>query len=116
MHDYHAVEALLDRITTELTGGERVVRVTIRVGPGLSPEALEQAYEILTKDTPLQGSSLVIEQRHDERECPACGEWWTVTPDNLAGHSLVCPSCGALSSLEGSAGMELVGIATGGTP
>ena len=112
MHDYHAVETLIERLTSELEGRElgRVAEVRIRASAVFSPEALQQAYEMLTRETPLQGSRLVVEELPDERECPACGKAWLVSPDDLAGHMLVCPSCGALSTIEGGSGIEVVGI------
>ena len=114
MHDYHAVKALVDRLTdgsTELP--TRVVEVRIRAGAAFSPEALQQAYEMLTPGTPLEGSTLVVEDLPQARSCSSCGRIWTVTREDLAGHLVVCPSCGSLSPIEGSTGLEVVEIAAG---
>jgi hydrogenase nickel incorporation protein HypA/HybF len=118
VHDYHAAEALVERLTGELDGTElgRVAEVRIRASPVFSPEALQQAYEMLTRETPLQGSRLVVEGLPDERECPACGSSWLVSSDDLVGHLLVCPSCGALSGIEGGAGIEVVAVTAGLRP
>jgi Zn finger protein HypA/HybF involved in hydrogenase expression len=111
MHDYQAVKALLERLTgSDDLRADRVAEVRIRAGVIFSPEALLQSYEMLTQDTPLEGSRLVIDEMRDERVCSACGISWTVTRADLAGHVLICPSCGAPSSVEGSTGIELVGI------
>ncbi len=112
MHDYHAVSALVERLTgdSHQLEGRHVAEVRIRASPVFSPEAMEQAYEMLTQDTPLAGSRLVVEALADRRECAACGQPWTVSRDDVAGHLLVCPSCGALSPLEGGSGIELVGV------
>lgn len=110
MHDYHAVEALVERLTSELAEVGCVTQVRIRADAIFSPEALQQAYEMLTLDTPLEGSRLAVERQPDEHECPACGKRWAATHDDLAGHLLVCPSCGALSAIEGSTGIRVVGI------
>jgi len=112
VHDYHAIKALVDHLRRELEklGAGRVDEVRIRADATLSPEALEQAYEMLTKDTPLEGSRLVIEEPPDERLCETCGASWTATHEDVAGHLLICPTCGALSAFEGSSGLELVGI------
>lgn len=112
MHDYHAVEALVERLTAEQDGDEleRVAEVRIRASVVFSPEALKQAYEMLTRETPLEGSRLAVEELPDERECPTCGTSWLVSRDDVAGHLLVCPSCGALSPIEGGSGIEVVGL------
>lgn len=114
MHDYHAVRSLIERLTdgsTELP--IPVAEVRIRAGAAFSPEALQQAYEMLTPGTPLEGSSLVVEDLPQERSCSMCGRTWTVAREDLAGHLVVCPSCGALSPIEGSTGLEVVEIAAG---
>jgi Zn finger protein HypA/HybF involved in hydrogenase expression len=112
VHDYHAVEALIERLTGEFDDLEleRVAEVRIRASPVFSPEALEQAYEMLTRETPLESSRLVVEELPDERTCPSCGGSWLVSRDDLAGHLLVCPSCGTLSTIEGGSGIEVVGV------
>ena len=110
MHDHHAVKALVERLAIGIVGTERIAEVRIRAGATFSPEALEQAYEMLTQGTLLEGSRLVVEPGQDERECPACGNTWGATNEDLAGHWVVCPSCGAPSAIEGSTGIEVVGI------
>ncbi len=106
------MKALIDRLTTELPNVdlERVTQVTIRADPMFSPPALEQAFEMLTPGTPLEGSRLVVEDREDERECPECGTTWTVSPEDVAGHLVLCPSCGTPSLIEGTGGIELVSV------
>jgi Zn finger protein HypA/HybF involved in hydrogenase expression len=110
VHDYHAAEALVERLKGELDHPERVTEVRIRAAATYSPEALQQAYEMLTQGTPLKGSSLVVEERPDERECPSCGKSWHVSRDDLAGHLIVCPHCGAASAIAENSGIEVVGV------
>jgi len=118
VHDYHAIEALVERLTSELDDRalERIAEVRIRASPVYSPEALEQAYAMLVRETALEGSRLRVEELPDERECPSCGGSWLVSRDDLAGHLLVCPSCGALSGVEGGAGIEVVAVTAGPRP
>lgn len=114
MHDYHAIKTLIERLTdgsTELP--TPVAEVRIRAGAAFSAEALEQAYEMLTPRTPLEGSALVVADLPQERSCSACGRTWTVKREDLAGHLVACPSCGALSPIEGSTGLEVVDIVAG---
>ena len=116
MHDYHAVEALIERLTggTGAVDGERITEVRIRTTAVHSVDALRQAFEMLTPGTMLEGSELVVEERPDERECRACGKSWVVASEDLVGHLLVCPSCGVPSASEGGAGIEVVGITWSG--
>ncbi len=116
MHDYQAMTQLVERLRGELDDAtlSDVTEVRIRADPVFSPEALGQAYEMLTQDSPLAGSTLAVEERSSERACPTCGERWTADRDDLAGHVLVCPSCGALVPVEGGADIEVMSIARAG--
>jgi Zn finger protein HypA/HybF (possibly regulating hydrogenase expression) len=110
MHDYQVVATLVERLTDQLDDRDRVTEVRIRANPIFSPDALEQAFEMLTGDTRLEGSRLLIE-KSDDCECPACGASWTPTHDDLVGSLVVCPTCGAPSPMQGHMGIEVVGIA-----
>ena len=111
MHDQHAVQELIARLSCL----ERVREVRVRAGVVFSPEALVQAYEMQTAGTPLEGTRLIVEERREERTCATCGRTWEVTADDVAGHVVLCPSCGAPTPLEELAGLEIVGI-TWGSP
>jgi Zn finger protein HypA/HybF involved in hydrogenase expression len=112
VHDYHAVEALVERLASEL-GDSRagsVAEVRIRASAVFAPEALQQAYEILIPGTPLERSRLVVEELPGEYTCSACGKSSPVSRDDLAGHMLVCPHCGALSAIDDHAAIELLAV------
>jgi Zn finger protein HypA/HybF involved in hydrogenase expression len=112
VHDYHAVEALVERLSQELDD-LRILHVgTVHVRADLmySPEALEQAYEMLTPGTGLEGSMLFVEPASTERRCPTCRAAWEPTPDDVAGTLLVCPACGAPSAVERPKGLEIVSV------
>jgi len=112
MHEHHAVEALIERLTNALGDPEfeRVTEVRVRTSAAFSPEALEQAYEMLAQDTPLEGSRLVVEGFAEVRSCAACERTWNVTAEDVTGHLVLCPSCGTPSTIEGGAGIEVLGI------
>jgi len=46
----------------------------------------------------------------DRRECAQCGTAWAVSPDDVAGHLVICPSCGALAPPDAGAAIELLEI------
>jgi hypothetical protein len=54
--------------------------------------------------------SAPCEELADRRDCAACGAAWTLSRDDVAGHLIVCPSCGAPSPLEGETAIELLEI------
>ena len=110
MHDYHAVSALVARLAHDPSLAEGIAEVRVRASPVFSPEALQQAYQMLTQDTPLSGSRLLVEVLADRRECAQCGTAWAVSPDDVAGHLVICPSCGALTPLDARAAIELLEI------
>jgi Zn finger protein HypA/HybF involved in hydrogenase expression len=113
VHDVHAAGALIEHLTGKLGADELrdVARVRIRVDAALSPESLAQAYEMLTRGTPLEGSLLEVEMHAETRLCQECGTSWTATHDDVEGHLLVCPSCGAISPIEGTRGIEVLEVA-----
>lgn len=107
MHDYHAISVLIEKL---LDIGEPIEEVRIRVGVDSSPDSLQQAYQMLTHDTPLAGSHLLVEERLDVRRCPSCDEVWRVTRDDVLGHVIVCPSCGAGCSVDREAEIEVLEV------
>jgi Zn finger protein HypA/HybF involved in hydrogenase expression len=110
VHDYHAVRALIEHLTAEGDLPEGILEVRVEASAEYSPEALVQAYEMLAEGTRLEGSRLVVAEADQRRQCLSCGASWTLTPDEVIGHLVVCPSCGAASLLGGTAGLRLVEI------
>lgn len=111
MHDQHAVQELIARLSRL----ERVREVRVRAGGIFSPEALEQAYAMLTAGTPLGSSRLVVEERREERTCDSCGHTWDLSPEDVAGHVILCPRCGEPTPLKDVAALKVIGIAWGTT-
>jgi Zn finger protein HypA/HybF involved in hydrogenase expression len=110
VHDYHAVSALVAHLSADPNLADTVDEVHVRASPVFSPESLEQAYEMQTIDTPLAGSRLVVEEVADRRRCAGCGAHWILSQDDVAGHTIICPTCGALSPIDETVGIELVEI------
>jgi Zn finger protein HypA/HybF involved in hydrogenase expression len=116
VHDYHAVKAVLERLVAELDPSDLrdVELVRVRAGAVFSPEALAQAYEMLTVGTPLEGSRLLVEAPADRFECGACGHGWTPSSEDVVGGMAICPSCGTPSPLPAASGIEVVGVGSAG--
>ncbi len=114
MHEYSIAGELVELILVRLDGQdvERVEEVHLRKGEllVLSTAALEQAYQLLSAETILEGSKLVIEEAKTRVECPGCGysggaechRYHFIAP------ILKCPSCGASVRIEQGQELELV--------
>ncbi len=81
----------------------RVQTMNLRIGSmaAVVEDSLRFCFEIITKDTPLEGTALVIEHVPLKLRCSACGnEWETETP------AFRCPACSS-GEVEIIAGREL---------
>jgi len=110
VHEYHAARAVVESLASAVGPDASVVEVRARASPAFSAEALQQAYEMLVPGTPLAGSTLTVEELGVERECPGCGSVWALSRDDVAGHVVICPSCGALSGFDFAGGLEVVEV------
>ncbi len=91
MHEVSIAEAIA-RTVVEAVDGQSVESVEVEVGAlsGVVGSALEFAWDVVTTDTPLAGSVLVVVCVATTVHCVTCDE--VVTPDL----GLLCPSCGEL--------------------
>lgn len=109
MHDFHAVRSLIARLGNQADLAD-VVEVRVEASPLFSPEALQQAWEMLVREAPLAGSRLVVEELAMTRQCAECGTAWQVSRTDVTGHLVVCPSCGAVSGVDGGEGLEVLEV------
>lgn len=77
MHEVSVVTSIVDAVLNELKryDVEKVNSVTLVIGDltNLGEEQMSFAYEIVTRDTVLEGSELIIERESVELECDSCG-------------------------------------------
>ncbi|MDY6904487.1 MAG: hydrogenase maturation nickel metallochaperone HypA [Thermodesulfobacteriota bacterium] len=80
-----------------------VERVNIKVGKlsAVIPQSLRFCFEIATKDTPLEGATLSIEEIPVTTCCKSCGHQQTITSPEF-----ICESCGS-GDLDILSGREL---------
>jgi hydrogenase nickel incorporation protein HypA/HybF len=111
MHELGAVAALIERLTEWLAEREpaTVERLRVRRGSDFSEAALLQGFAALSRGTPLEGARLEVEVTEIQAVCPR-GHPQTVTADDLIGHLLVCPACGALVDLPALADLEVLDL------
>ncbi len=83
--------------------GAQVEKVSLRLGKlaAVVPESLRFCFDIVTKDTPLSGAELSIEEIPVVARCKACDTEWTIT-----GPVFLCEKCKS-GSLEILSGQEL---------
>lgn len=102
MHEVSVMAAIVENVLKELEKHTvlKVEEVQLILGEltFLGEEQLQFAYEIITRDTVLEGSTLVVEPEETELMCKSCG--YQGPADKLGEEyhmsmpSLVCPKCG----------------------
>ncbi len=112
MHEYSIVQELVDKLLHQMDekGITSVKQVHLRRGSTFAEAPLQQAFLIMTENTPLEGAELVIDSFNVEYKCKSCGHTQVVTSDDLIGHLFVCPECGEAVEMEEAHGLELVDI------
>jgi len=113
MHEYSVVTELISALLPKLEDHDGRVSAVILVKGELrilSDEALRNAFELLSRETRLEGSELVIEPVEVRVRCRSCGyaglaEHVREEAFHFAIPILSCPACGAEVDVE--AGREL---------
>jgi hydrogenase nickel incorporation protein HypA/HybF len=84
-------------------GPARVERVNLKIGrlAAVVPDSLRFCFEIVTRDTPLSGAELSIEESPVVARCKSCGLRWTIDEPVFT-----CRACGG-GELEILSGREL---------
>jgi len=100
MHEYSVMSQIVDSILSEANKrkAKRVEEVELQIGEYtmLGEEQLKFAYEVLSKDTLLQGSKLKVGHIKGKIRC-ACGYEGEIAPDPDSPHKVIpileCPKC-----------------------
>ena len=103
MHELSIAQGVVE-IASRHAAGRKVKTVELKVGHlrQVVPSALEFAFKLLAKGTPLEGAQLVIEDVPVRGRCRACGH-----ETLMWAFPLQCAECGGLD-LELLAGDELL--------
>ncbi len=104
MHEVSVVVSLVDAVIKELGkyNVQKVNSITVTIGDltNLGEEQMSFAYEIVTKDTILEGSEFIVEHEPIELECWDCGfegPAEVLSDPDFDEHTipiLSCPKCG----------------------
>jgi len=102
MHELSIASALAD-VALRHADGRRVTAVEVSVGRlrQVVPSALEFAFELVARETPLEGARLELRDVPAAGRCRVCG-----LENTLEGFPFACPACGGLD-IELTAGEEL---------
>ncbi len=102
MHEVSVMAGIVESVLKELEKHQvlRVEEVHLTLGEMtfLGEEQLQFAYEIITRGTALEGSTLIIQPEETELQCLSCGYQGKADKVGEEFHmtmpSLVCPKCG----------------------
>lgn len=102
-------QSLLDIIRQEMEKHEATTLTLVRVKHGqlthIVPDSLYFAFEVLTKDTPLEGAKLELEEVPLCVKCAGCGKEFE--PESEHPLLMPCPHCGEEDGHEVVCGKEL---------
>jgi hydrogenase nickel incorporation protein HypA/HybF len=94
MHEVGIASSILECVAAELQKhpGAQLTSVCVRIGElsNVDKDALDFAFEALTRDTNLQQLKLIVEWCPRRQKCTACSEEFAVRDFELA-----CPKCGS---------------------
>lgn len=97
MHEYYVTQQLIKIAEDELKDVKfkKVLSISVVVGElsGIIDESLKFYFDILTKDTILQGATLNIVPQKAMFYCPKCEDFFERTSDFL------CPRCKSMGKL-----------------
>jgi hydrogenase nickel insertion protein HypA len=112
MHEFSVVQQLIEKLLeeTKKRGGVRVKEIRLRRGSTFAEGPIQQAFEIMSENTPLQDAQLVVEEFSVEHVCDDCGYKQVLTPDDLIGHLYICPECGQSKEIDEAHGLELLEV------
>jgi hydrogenase nickel incorporation protein HypA/HybF len=103
MHEFSVMTQIVDSILEEAKKRDatKVEQVDLEIGEFtmLGEEQMRFAYEVLSKDTILQGSKLNVSRRRGKVSCESCGYEGDVKVSEDSPHRIVpileCPRCRA---------------------
>ena len=105
MHEMSIAQSIIDIVEQEMArhGVSKVSVIRLVVGEftAVVPQSLNFCFELITKDTPLEGVKVEMEQVPLTGRCQACGNEFPIQE-----YKFICPSCQS-KEIETIAGKEL---------
>jgi hydrogenase nickel incorporation protein HypA/HybF len=93
MHEMGVAMQIVEIATASIPGhlpGARVAKVNLKVGKlsAIVPDSLTFCFDVVAKDTPLEGARLDITEIPVQAACNACRNEWTIDQPAFS-----CPAC-----------------------
>jgi hydrogenase nickel incorporation protein HypA/HybF len=92
MHEMSIAQSIMDIVQQEMTRHQvsrvSVIRLVVGEFTAIVPDSLTFCFELITKDTPLEGVQLEVEQVPLTGRCKACGKEFPIVE-----YRFVCPEC-----------------------
>lgn len=111
MHEFTIMQQLVDQLLERSqVSGEPITEIRVRASSAFAEEPLAQAFEMLTQNTALRSTRLIIDRYKMEIECPFCSLHQVVNAEELIGHIAVCTSCGTPQEIDESHGLEVISV------
>ena len=105
MHEMAIAQSIIDIVEQEMArhGVTKVKTIRLVVGEftAVVPDSLSFCLEIITKETPLEGVEIEMEQVPLTGRCKSCGQEFPIQE-----YKFICPQCGS-KEVEAVAGKEL---------
>jgi hydrogenase nickel incorporation protein HypA/HybF len=106
MHEMGIALQIVEIATASIppeAGKVRIEKVNLKIGKlaAVVPDSLRFCFEVVVKDTPLDGATLAIEEVPVVARCKDCDTQWTINSPAFA-----CENCGS-GALEIISGREL---------
>lgn len=123
MHEYALMQgivaAIQDKLAAEnVTAPVLEVELTIGMLDIHSEAAARQAFEVLTRNTPLERATLTLNILPATLTCPACSHREPFLVDHFHSHDPVplvdCPRCGQAAHLTGGRGVGAIEVTLAG--
>jgi Zn finger protein HypA/HybF involved in hydrogenase expression len=117
MHEISSVETLVHEILhhTPKDSLKNIRRVSVRIDGTFVEEAVRHSFEVLSRNTPLEGVPLAVCSVVRHVQC-ACGRTGDVSPEDLVNYIFMCPSCGALREMKRGPELELLEVVFDDSP
>ena len=105
MHEMSIAQSLVDILKEEMVKNNARVLKSVRLNVGqmsaVVPDSLSFCFEVITKETELEGAELVMEVIPLEGLCKVCKETFEIKD-----YAFQCPHCGS-KEIETIAGQDL---------
>jgi Zn finger protein HypA/HybF involved in hydrogenase expression len=117
MHEFSIIEGFVGKLAAQLQNEHvsHVDQIHFRRNSTFSEDALRMAFAACSAGTPLERTEVVIETVRVEFSCQ-CGYHQFISADDLQGHMVICPECGAVREIDEAHDLTMTMLVIDGKP